>query len=135
MADPAQSALAGAVERASAGAAGHDRRLPADRLVGRPEWVTLGFLRERLESAPALRACRRELWTVDQLNGWPVGFPALARLQPVGNDARRAEAVARALEIMRPGDVVVILADDFLDVLAQVQPLVDGDASSGGEAG
>jgi cyanophycin synthetase len=31
-----------------------------------------------------------------------------------------AEAVARALALMQPGDLVVILADDFLDVLAQV---------------
>jgi uncharacterized protein (DUF885 family)/pimeloyl-ACP methyl ester carboxylesterase len=72
------------------------RRLPADRLVGRPEWVTLGFLRERLESAPALRVCRRELWTVDQMSGWPANFSGLAQFQPVGSDARRAEAVARA---------------------------------------
>lgn len=43
------------------------------------------------------------------------------------------EAVARALEIMRPGDVVVILADDVPDVLAQVQPLMSDD-TPGGEA-
>jgi cyanophycin synthetase len=36
------------------------------------------------------------------------------------------QAVARAVEIMRPGDVVVILADEPLAVLAQLQPLVDG---------
>ena len=38
------------------------------------------------------------------------------------------EAVARALEIMRPGDLVVVLADDSLDVLAQVQAF--GDAAA-----
>ncbi|HEX8243238.1 MAG TPA: cyanophycin synthetase, partial [Longimicrobium sp.] len=36
------------------------------------------------------------------------------------------QAVARAVEIMQPGDVVVILADEPLSVLAQLQPLVDG---------
>ena len=45
------------------------------------------------------------------------------------------EAVARALEIMRPGDVVVILADDVTDVLAQVQPLMADDASGEEAAG
>ncbi|HLM67447.1 MAG TPA: cyanophycin synthetase, partial [Longimicrobium sp.] len=36
------------------------------------------------------------------------------------------EAVARALSLMEPGDLVVILADDSLDVLAQVQGVMDG---------
>jgi cyanophycin synthetase len=40
-------------------------------------------------------------------------------------------AVARALEIMRPGDVVVILADDWLDVLAQVKSLTGGEVAAG----
>jgi cyanophycin synthetase len=37
------------------------------------------------------------------------------------------EAVARALQLMQPGDVVVILADDSLDVLAQVRSLIGED--------
>jgi cyanophycin synthetase len=41
-------------------------------------------------------------------------------------------AVARALEIMEPGDLVVILADDVTDVLTQLQPLVDGNGSAPG---
>jgi cyanophycin synthetase len=35
------------------------------------------------------------------------------------------EAVARALALMEPGDLVVILADDSMDVLAQVQSVID----------
>ncbi|HYW12513.1 MAG TPA: cyanophycin synthetase [Longimicrobium sp.] len=35
------------------------------------------------------------------------------------------DAVARALTLMEPGDVVVILADDSLDVLAQAQAFLD----------
>ncbi|HST63432.1 MAG TPA: cyanophycin synthetase [Longimicrobium sp.] len=35
------------------------------------------------------------------------------------------EAVARALALMEPGDVVVILADDSMDVLAQAQAFLD----------
>jgi cyanophycin synthetase len=36
------------------------------------------------------------------------------------------EAVARALELMQPDDLVVVLADDFLDVLAQVRQVAGG---------
>lgn len=39
------------------------------------------------------------------------------------------DAVARALELMEPGDVVVILADDSLDVLAQAQAFLDADGA------
>lgn len=35
------------------------------------------------------------------------------------------EAVARALALMEPGDIVVILADDSMDVLAQAQAFLD----------
>ena len=77
------------------------RRLDADRLVGRPEWVTLGFLREQLESAAQTRVCRNELWTVSQLLGWQANYPFLAQLQPVGTDSLRADAVARARALPR----------------------------------
>ena len=39
------------------------------------------------------------------------------------------EAVARALTLMEPGDVVVILADDSMDVLAQAQSFLDADGA------
>ncbi|HEX6038428.1 glutamate ligase domain-containing protein [Longimicrobium sp.] len=37
------------------------------------------------------------------------------------------DAVARALEMMRPGDLVVVLADDLPAVMAQLRPLVDAE--------
>jgi cyanophycin synthetase len=40
------------------------------------------------------------------------------------------EAVARALALMGPGDLLVILADDSLDVLAQVRAFADAGASA-----
>ncbi len=40
------------------------------------------------------------------------------------------EAVARALEMMQPGDLVVILADDLSAVMAQLQPLVDAEGAA-----
>ncbi|HEU4559306.1 MAG TPA: cyanophycin synthetase [Longimicrobium sp.] len=53
----------------------------------------------------------------------------------LGADRREAvfdetAAVERALEIMEPGDLVVILGDDVIDVLAQLQPLVDGNGAA-----
>jgi cyanophycin synthetase len=39
------------------------------------------------------------------------------------------EAVARALTLMETGDVVVILADDSMDVLAQAQSFLDADGA------
>jgi uncharacterized protein (DUF885 family) len=88
---------------------GRVRQMPADRLLGRPEWVTLGFLRERLESAQRTRVCRRELWSVDQMTGWPSGFAALAELQPVGNDSLRAQAIARVRA--QPGYIATDIAN------------------------
>jgi uncharacterized protein (DUF885 family) len=85
------------------------RRLDADRLVGRPEWITLGFLREQLETAAQTRVCRAELWTVNQLLGWQTTYPLLARLQPVGTDTLRAQALARARAL--PGYIATDIAN------------------------
>lgn len=62
---------------------------------GTPEWVTLGFLKEAVESARQVRVCRYELWPVNQLSGWPALFAQLADTQPVGSEAARADALAR----------------------------------------
>lgn len=62
---------------------------------GTPEWVTLGFLQEAVESARQVRVCRYELWPVNQLSGWQALFAQLADTQPVGADAARADALAR----------------------------------------
>jgi cyanophycin synthetase len=43
-------------------------------------------------------------------------------------------AVDRALELMHPGDLAVILADDVPAVLAQLRPLVNGNGSNGLDA-
>jgi uncharacterized protein (DUF885 family) len=64
-------------------------------LRGRPEWVTYGMLRERIEASRAARVCRAELWPVSQMSGWQVNFSTLAALQPVGTSALREQALAR----------------------------------------
>ncbi len=65
-------------------------------LVGRPQWVEYGILRELLEDSLAVRVCRMELWNVSTTaSGWQAGYTSLAGLQPVGTEERRAQAVAR----------------------------------------
>ena len=65
-------------------------------LVGQPHWVTYGMVREGLEAERGLRVCRMELWGVaSYVNGWQAIYTDLARLQPVGTDSARADALAR----------------------------------------
>lgn len=70
-------------------------RIDAAGLWGRPEWITHGLLRERLEASRAQRVCRSELWSVNQMSGWQVGLLRLATLQPVGTPELREQALAR----------------------------------------
>jgi uncharacterized protein (DUF885 family) len=72
------------------------------RLVGRPEWVTYGVLRELLESSVAVRVCRFELWNIStSVPGWQSNYTSLAGLQPVGTDSLRRQAVARIRALPR----------------------------------
>jgi uncharacterized protein (DUF885 family) len=65
-------------------------------LVGREEYVTLGFLREAAQSGAQGRVCRNELWAgVNQMFGWQVSLPRLAQVQPVGTDELRAQTLTR----------------------------------------
>lgn len=67
-----------------------------ERLLGRPEYVTLAFLREGIESSIQSRVCRAELWSgVDQMFGWQVSLARLALVQPVGTPDARAQALTR----------------------------------------
>lgn len=70
-------------------------RIDGAALRGRPEWVTYGMLRERIDASRAARVCRGELWPVSQMSGWQVDFATIARLQPVGTPALRQQALAR----------------------------------------
>jgi uncharacterized protein (DUF885 family) len=74
-------------------------------LVGREEYVTLGFLREAAQSGTQGRVCRNELWSgVNQMFGWQVSLPRLAAVQPVGTDDLRAQAVTRWRALARTID-------------------------------
>ena len=77
-------------------------------LAGREEWVLYGILREQLEAAVAQRVCRSELWPVNSYQeGWQSRYTDLARLQPVGSEAARKAALARARALPRVLDVEV----------------------------
>ncbi len=64
-------------------------------LRGTPQWITWGIVLEDLESSIGLRVCAQELWGVNQMGGWQLGFPQIADLQPVGTDELRAQALTR----------------------------------------
>ena len=65
-------------------------------LLGRPEYVTLGFLREAAQSQTQGRVCRNELWSgVNQMFGWQTSLSRLAMVQPVGTDDLRRQALTR----------------------------------------
>jgi len=64
-------------------------------LWGRTEWLTYGFLREFLDASRGTRIVRQELWSVNHMSGWQVGFTQLAAIQPVGTEPLRAQALSR----------------------------------------
>lgn len=68
----------------------------AGGLLGTPEWLVHGMLREALASERAQRVCRGELWGgVDQIFGWHLGLATAAARQPVGSEEARAHALKR----------------------------------------
>jgi len=81
--------------------AGAIAKIDEGALRGHPEWITLGFLKEALESSRQLRVCHYELWPVNQLSGWHARLTQLAAVQPVGTDASRTEALARWARLPR----------------------------------
>lgn len=65
-------------------------------LRGRPEFITLGFMREAAVSGRQGRVCRNELWSgVNQMFGWHTGLARMAEIQPVGTDDLRQQALTR----------------------------------------
>ena len=70
-------------------------------LWGRTEWLTYGFLREFLDASRGTRIVRQELWSVNHMSGWQVGFTQLAAIQPVGTEPLRAQAISRWQQVAR----------------------------------
>lgn len=77
-------------------------QLDTTALVGKPEWITYGILRNTVESSIGTRVCRQELWGVNSyVNGWQNGYSDVFALQRVGTPARRAAALSRARALPR----------------------------------
>jgi uncharacterized protein (DUF885 family) len=64
-------------------------------LVGRPEWIIYGALREALQTSMGNRVCETELWSVDQMGGWQTQYGRLAQMQPIESEALQKQALAR----------------------------------------
>ncbi|HMF87508.1 MAG TPA: DUF885 family protein, partial [Gemmatimonadaceae bacterium] len=71
------------------------RRIDPASLLGRPEWVTYGLLREDLEASVGMRACNYRVWNVSPMIGLFASYVPLAQQQPVGTEDLRAQALAR----------------------------------------
>ena len=64
-------------------------------LIGTPEWVTYGLLREELEASTGMRACNFRVWNVSPMIGMIAGYVPLADQQPVGTEDLRQQALTR----------------------------------------
>lgn len=71
------------------------RAIDPSSLRGEAEWITHAYLTQILESSVARRVCRSELWNVNQMNGWHLGYSQLASLQKIGTPQLRAASLAR----------------------------------------
>ena len=71
------------------------RRIDPASLIGRPEWVTYGLLREELESSIGMRTCNYRIWNVSPMIGLFAGYVPLAQQQPVGTEDLRQQALTR----------------------------------------
>ena len=69
--------------------------VPEEQLIGKTAWITRAFLEQQLRASVAQRACRTELWNVNQMAGWQLGYAQVANLQPVGAPDLREQALSR----------------------------------------
>ncbi|GAC1658034.1 MAG: hypothetical protein NVS4B3_25110 [Gemmatimonadaceae bacterium] len=83
------------------------RQIDAAPLVGRPEWITYGFLREELEASTGVRICHGRVWNVHPMSGVLANYSDFAELQPVGSEELRAQAVARWRNLPRVLDAEI----------------------------
>ena len=71
------------------------RRIDPATLIGRPQWVTYGLLREELEASVGMRACNYRVWNVSPMIGILASYVPLAQQQPVGTEDFRRQALTR----------------------------------------
>jgi uncharacterized protein (DUF885 family) len=71
------------------------RSIDPGELVGRTEWITHAYLLQELTALVEKRVCRSELWNVNQMGGWHLGYSQVAQLQPVGTPELRQQSLDR----------------------------------------
>ena len=75
-----------------------------------PDRVLRAVLQDELERNIGARVCRLELWGVaSYVNGWQASLTDLARIQPVGTELLREQALRRARAIPRYIDNEIVL--------------------------
>ena len=82
-------------------------RIPRDALSAEDK-PAAALLREAIESDRQMRACKVELWAVSHFTGWQLYFPEIAALQPVGDAAKRADALKRWGSLPKFLDVEIV---------------------------
>lgn len=78
---------------------------PAD--VGSRDWVTFGFLQEKLAASQATRICRKELWETSTTTAWYRELPFIFDIQPLDTPDLKQQALARLGEVDRYIDTEV----------------------------
>ena len=63
--------------------------------VGGRDWVTYGFIHERLAAGHAARICRKELWQTSTTTAWYTRLPFIFDVQPLTTDDLKQQALAR----------------------------------------
>jgi uncharacterized protein (DUF885 family) len=103
LSDKSPAWLAGWQKREDAWLAALDA-IDAGALIGKPEWVTHGVLRESLAAWKDARVCHGEWWMgVNQLGSWDTDLATLAERQPVDSPVLRSQALARWSRV--PGSI------------------------------
>ncbi|MDP5229704.1 MAG: DUF885 domain-containing protein [Cellulophaga sp.] len=70
-------------------------KLDPVQITEQADKITYWLVKEDLEANIGLRICKRNLWDVDHLAGWPSRWTRLAAFQPVGTTELRNQAFER----------------------------------------
>lgn len=61
--------------------------------------ITYQLLKTELEGITTQRVCKKHLWSITQMDAFYLGFQYIGQTQPVGDEASRADALARWAKI------------------------------------
>jgi uncharacterized protein (DUF885 family) len=67
--------------------------------LSKNDWITYQLLKTELEGAMNQRICYRHLWSINHLDAFYIWYQYIGKNQPVGDDASRADTLARWAQI------------------------------------